>query len=219
VPLGLGFPESARDDISRTARLIQDGSGGLTLVAVRDEENLDGVKVVRIEVKGPGGNRVMWVDPESGAIPVRVHDEMPGGGTYDLRYGDIRMVAGRGWLPYERTEYLPGGRVFRTVVTKIDLGVVPDDTFRMEFPKPIGLVDIEKGLSYRPQKVWELSRLPTANSVGATPLATTLGVPDPMMPGESESHTFLFTFIAVGVSVAVGAVAFLWRRATRPALR
>ena len=165
-------------------------------------------------VMGPGGKRIMWVDPEHGAITVRVHDEMPGGSTYDLHYGDIRMVAGRGWLPYECTEYLPGGRVLRAVVTKVDFGKIPDDTFRIEFPEPIAMVNLDKGRSYRPRKIWDLSRLPTENSVETAPLKTSLSVPDPVMPGERESHTLLFTFIALGLWAIVGLVGFLWRRGT-----
>ena len=214
VLLAMGFPDNARDDISRTSRFIQDGSSGLSLGTIQDDATLNGVKVIRIEVMGPGGKRVMWVDPEHGAITVRVHDEMPGGSTYDLHYGDIRMVAGRGWLPYECTEYLPGGRVLRAVVTKVDFGKIPDDTFRIEFPEPIAMVNLDKGRSYRPRKIWDLSRLPTENSVETAPLKTSLSVPDPVMPGERESHTLLFTFIALGLWAIVGLVGFLWRRGT-----
>ena len=214
VPLAMGFPDNARDDISRTARLIRDGSSGVSLGAIQDDAIFDGVKMVRIEVKGPGGKRVIWVDPERGAIPVRVHDEMPGGSAYDLRYGDIRMVAGRGWLPYEPRSTCQGGRVFRTIITKVDFGKIPDDTFRIEFPEPIAIINVAKGLSYRPQKIWELSRLPKANSRETAPLMTSLGTPDPVMPGEREPHMLLFTFVALGLSAVVGVIGFLWKRGT-----
>ena len=215
LPLSLGCPENSRGDITRTARRIRDGSAGLELVSIQDDATFDGVKVVRIEVKGPGGKRVMWVDPERGAIPLRVHDDMPGGTSYDLQYGDIRLVAGRGWLPFERTEFVAGGRVFRTVVTKVDFGKVPDDTFRLEFPEPIAMGNLDKRVWYRPRKVWDLSRLPAANSRDALPLGAALSVPEPVMPKERESRTPWFTFVALGLSAVVVVVGLLWRRATR----
>lgn len=219
VPLELAFPDKARDDPSRSARLIQDGSTQLSLETIQNDATLDGVKVVRIETKGTGGKRVMWVDPERGAIPIHVHDDMPDGSTYDLHYGDIRMVPGHGWLPYERTTFVAGGRTFRSVVTKVDFGNVPSETFRLEYPEPTSMVDLARNLTYKPQKVWDLSRLPAANSKNAAPLGASVGTPDPVMPEESEPPRFPYTFIALGLAavVVVVVVGLVWKRRTNMA--
>jgi len=217
VPLALGAPEIARDDIARTARLIRDGAAGFSLVELQDDATLDGVKVTRIKVKGPYGTREMWVDPERGAIPLQLHDEMPGGSTRDLRHGDIRLIAGRGWLPHEGTVVVVGGRVFRTVVTKVDFGQVPGDTFRLEFPEPVAMVNLDQGVSYPPRKVWDLARLPSANIRGVRPVMA--AVDAPAMPGERESQSHAMVYVALGLWVVVGVVGFLWWRGTHSASR
>lgn len=208
VPLCPKSPAGARDDLTRTARLIRDGASGMELVSIKDEV-VEGVKAVRIEIKAPGGTRVMWVDPERAAIPIRLHDEMLSGGTNDLHHGDIRHVPGRGWLPFERT-YLTGGRVFRTVLTKVDFESVPDDAFRLEFPEPVAVVDMAKNLSYRPQKVWDLAHLPASNSPGTVRLQPSFAAIEPAMPGERETGPPYFAIASIGVA-AVVMVAGLWK--------
>lgn len=217
IPLGLGHPESVRDDPWRTSRLIQDRSDGLTLGSIRDDEVIEGVKVVRVVVTGPGGTRQMWLDPTRGAIPLRVHDEMPGGRAYDLRLGDVRMVAGRGWFPFERTELLGGARVMRMVVTKVDFGPVPEGTFRLEFPEPVAMVNLEQGVSYPPRKVWDLARLPAANAPGVNRLNAPGDATAPMLPVEIEPSPYRSTAIALGVAAVVGFVGYFWRRRSRRA--
>lgn len=215
VPLNLGLPDGARNDLARVARMILDRTSGMSLEEVEDGVMVEGVRTIRLEMKSPGGTRQVWVDPERGAIPIRTHDELTGGGTYDLHHGDIRLVPGRGWFPFEWTLFLPGGRAKRVLVTKADFGLVPRDAFRMEFPEPIPMLNLAESVTYRPRKVWDLARLPHATSPDASRVAA--AVPEPVMPGEREPRPPYYTLGAVGLSVAVViAGAYRWRKKASP---
>ena len=215
IPLSVGFPDNSREDFSKIAALVLGRAPGMELVKTDDGFLLDGIKTIRLEISSPLGKRTVWIDPEKGAIPVRTHDEMDGGATYDLHYGDIRLVAGHGWYPFESTTFLAGGRTMRVMIKSIDFERLDEaGLFSLEFPEPVAMIDLATRRSYAPQKIWDLSNLPASTSPGSSPLVTG-PTPEPELPAERKASPPYFLAAAFGL-LMLGVLYRIWWKRRAP---
>jgi hypothetical protein len=210
IPLSLGVPDNYREDLSRVFGMIVERAAGMQLKRIDEGVEISGVKTIRVELSTARGKRVVWVDPERGGIPLLTHDEMSDGTSYRLQYGDVRLVPDHGWLPFDTITYLPGGRVKRLRVKTLDFGKLADETFRLAFPAPVAMINLASNVSYRPQKAWDLSSLPSATSENVTPLAT-VPATDPEFP-TSRGTGLPYFQIAILVISIIGIAGFLWWR-------
>jgi hypothetical protein len=208
-PLGLACPEESRVDLARHLRMILNGDSGAAVDSIDQDAVLDGVKVVRLSLRFPNGTVQYWVDLERGAIPLRRHDEIKGGSTYDVVHGDLKLIKGHGWLPFKKVVYLKGGRTKRLVVTSADFDVPPGrELFRIEIENERSIANLGEGVSYSRRKVFDLDNLPASSGSNAKPLAKpnakdSAGTP---LPGELEPRPPYFTIIGVLVGLAIGSL-------------
>ncbi len=211
IPLCIGFPDEHRTDFSQVSRFILDKTNGYGLEEVGDGGLVEGVKTIRLVVSSLGGRRIIWIDPTRGAIPIRSHDDVKGGSTFDLHLGDIRAIPGRGWFPHELTIYLRGGRTKRLLIKSTAFGPVDSNRFRLEFPEPIVMLNAATNLAYPARKVWDLRQLPSASSPGTTRVAGT-PTAEPQMEKERDPDPPYFTIAAVSVVILALVVFVLLRK-------
>ena len=166
-PLQLGWPEESRDDLAHSIRMVLSGSAGTGVGTIQQDAKLDGVKVVQISLSFPNGMVQYSVDLERGAIPLHRHGIVTGGFTYDVAYGNIRLVKGHGWLPFEKTTFDKTGRTKRLVITSADFDTRPRQSFQLETEQARSIANVAAGVSYSPRKRWDLDNLPSASGPAA----------------------------------------------------
>lgn len=203
IPINIGFPDDSRDDLAYMAKAVLQTSSGYELINLTPHVLYDGKPVVRVTIKSGAGSRVMWIDPERGGVVLRTRDEMLNGDTRELIHSDLRLLPAFGWLPFQRLLILNNARVRRTVVTSVQRPAKSRERFRLAFPGPVPIVNVATQVAYRPQKVWDLSQLPSRDSGNAVQMSPLVGDPSLPIKVQERSRQPLFTYAALAISVLI----------------
>jgi hypothetical protein len=211
IPLSIGVPANYREDINTLCQMIENRTLGVTLESVEENVTMFSINTIKISINTPDGRSIFWVDPEHGAIPILTRYEGPGDSICEIQLGDLHFYPGHGWFPQLRTTLLPGGRVKRMAIRNAKFADIHDDLFHLEFPNPIRMMNMAANVVHPPQRVWDLSKLPSASLAGTTPLTVIPPAAEPEMPGEIEPVRPYFTIAAICLA-AFFVVIFLLRR-------
>jgi hypothetical protein len=160
-----------------------------------------------------------WVDLKRGAIPRRISittDKSP----VELlaEYGDIRWVGDKAWLPYQWTVTAPDGFARIIKITECSVVKKPDPTaFRLDFEKPIPMLNSATSLKYPASKSWDLRHLPSPHSPGVRILERAVpSMPLPAMAsGSTEAGDYWWRpplVISALVLLAAGGIVLFRRR-------
>ena len=177
VPLDLGFDERARDDVSKNLRTWMKLHPNERL-EIEESVLFEGVSTVRVKLDFPTGNREMWIDLNRGGIPLHVKDWVKNGSIFERFNLDLRLVPGRGWLPFKIVEMIGpnSARVYQIEKYNFDLPRSLDVAI-LEFDKPVAVANTAEGKSYERQRRWSLNNLPVKStslvrgaSIGRSPL-------------------------------------------------
>lgn len=206
-PIDLGFPEECKHDLSRPFQAIVEGRAHIKLLKIDNDSVVDGIKVSTISTSFLDVKETWMVNFSRACIPILRKFE-PSNGSFNLHIlDDIRFLPGRGWLPHKFLSWRSSrsGRVVQ--ITSASLGPVASNRFQLEYPEPIRMNNELSKVSYAPQKIWDLRKLPSRNSPDARPYNTTLAGDEPVMPGEIASSSPPYIMLAV---VAFGTMAFAY---------
>jgi hypothetical protein len=206
-PLWLGQDDLSPTNLSRVAGLVKDGK--CTLKELDFRSHLDGAEVCKVVLDFGTGGRTYWIDTSRGAIPVRIEFTRDSKLTHLEVLGDIRFVAGAGWLPMSDIfVMLDGKSIKQTRITAVEVAQKPGPSvFQLDFPSEIGLYDEAKKLKYAPRKTWSLLHLPARGSRDAEPAEAARFEPPPVMAEPIESSGVWPTAFFVLAVVLVGMVA------------
>ncbi len=218
VPYDLGHPRDSLQMMSTQIQKALRGSEGGRVLSAVEEATWEGRKVCRFSLELLNGSSTYDVDLERGAIPIRIHTSLKDGTNIDEFLDDIRFIDGRGYLPFASTVVYQGGFVMRTVVSSADFTRKPAlDEFKLEFSRPVALLNAAEHLAYTPRKVWDLHKLPKRGSKEATPVSVASispgvgGTPPPILEGEREAPRPPY-FLIAGVVCALAIGVYAWRR-------
>ena len=213
-PLNVGSPTPGSYDLGDILQRARTPSEGLTLAVVEGTE-YEGRDVMHLAITSGAARRDYWVDLERGAVPLRI--ESSEGGTVErlVVYEDLRQVGGRGWLPHRQTIYFSeSGLTKQLTVSKSNFdSPVDHSAFRMEFPEPMAIINTAVMTRYAPQKVWDLSNLPSPSSPKSRRIVLSEpGPPAATMAGErSPWPVWAMPVILLG-AVALGGVGWSYYR-------
>ena len=161
-----------------------------------------------------------WVDLEQNGIPLQIQVFSYGDKDkilFQVNYDDVRDVSGSCKLPFVQTTFTPPGLVKRLTIEEAAFGPVSADTFRLEFPDPLmPMINMADGMRYEPQKVWDLSHLPSPRSGKAQRFNLPPPyVPPPAMTGPTEPTSWWSMPVMVcGLILVLGAAgSAFWFRA------
>jgi hypothetical protein len=212
-PFGLAGAGCTHSPLGVYLDLLAGKSDGVRLDEVDENAELDGTQVVKITVSSPGLEASFWVDPDRGALPLKVVLDKPKIRLIYL-YDDIRLIHNEMWLPFREVMYLANGYVqeFRIEqITSVNEGL-SEATFELTFPKPIGVIDKLAMLAYSPQKTWSLNHLPSRGSRGTISILPQEST-GPQLPGEQQpADRSGYLFLAAGALVLVCVAAVYFRR-------
>ncbi len=177
IPINLGNPEPPYFDLGKHLGDALHGRGGAVLAEVDPQARLDGASVVKLRVDLPNDPKdsgrprfTFWVDPDHGAIPVRMRcvrispqDQVIT--IYQINNDDIRRVD-RGWLPFRysvaETSLTPTGGtsadlVHEVVIEEADFANPPPrSAFALAFPWPVRLSHPDQNGDLGTRQVWDL---------------------------------------------------------------
>jgi hypothetical protein len=215
-PLQLGNPRP--QPLTQLDRAIDNAlnpATGWKVSSVDDRATIGETTVLHLafSVPRPMPDVSFWVDLERGAVPrqIRLADEVAGETV--KQYSDLRSVAGKAWLPFRQTGERGKTVTTELVIDEADFDAVPSRSlFRLEFPEPPRpMVNSATGQRYAPQKVWDLSRLPSAS----TPIGVDMSrLPPaaPTMPGPREPKAWWPALAVVVGVVLFAATVGVWLR-------
>lgn len=217
IPIGLGNP-NYKDSLTGLLEAVKTGQEGWKLIDIDEHAKFDGFNVALFTFESPDAQVKFSVDLERGAITRRRQSGTKGQGTSgEDRYGDIRQVAGKGWVPFSWTIFMAGGLAKQLVIQEADFVKRPDPSvFRLEFPSPVPMINTANYTRYEPRKVWSLGELPLPSSPEARrispPSASSSSTP-PVMPVESEPiATWAIVCLVLGMFAILFASFTYWRR-------
>ncbi len=217
VPMSLGAPEAARRDSLLSLRSALKNEAGLIVGEVDEDATFEGRQVVRIVVSHENGSITFDLDPERGAIPLRVSSEARMDGL-DLKsetyHDDIRLVPGRGWLPYVTTR-ITNDRTTRIEIVEADFETpVGPERLKLDFAEPVEAFNHAAGWTYAPRKTWSLASIPRPGAPGSERMRGFTSA-DIEQPGVIEAGGWgRWAWMVVGVLLAVGGLVALvlwWR--------
>ncbi len=134
-----------------------------SLVDLVDDQEVDGTPVVMITIEFQSGLRTYWIDPNRGALPLRIREivyqervpsERKNDGSLDestsiaeIDYGEIREIAEDVWFPFlevrRASRYREPTNIslrHRTRITDAEFGKTPDpELFQIQLEKPLAL--------------------------------------------------------------------------------
>ena len=223
-PLSLGRPDhGSLDNLGRhLLEAIKGKSGSQTGVKGVDQHvEYEGRRLVKLTLTSATSENEYWIDMERGAVPLKIvssETAPPQRAGYRTEYhlDDLRLVAGRGWLPFrESWWYSDDSRAYQVVIGEAHFDDPPRvEAFALDFPRAISLVDDSKGVRYPPSRTWNVLRLPGPHAHGVQKVERA-SIPQselPRLPGEMPSqgcYDYLL-YGAVALVLAVGLI--LWRR-------
>ena len=216
IPIGLGDP-NYKDNLTGQFEAAKTGQEGWKLIDVDEHAKWEGFDVALLTFECPGGKSKSWVDLERGAI-TRLRQSIPKarGPSGEDRYGDIRQVAGKGWVPFSWTIFVEGGFAKQLVIQEADFVKRPDPSlFQMEYPAPTPMINTANYTRYEPRKVWNLAELPSPTAPGVRripPSAPSSSPNPPLMPVESEPiAVWAIVCLVFGMIIVLASVTY-WRR-------
>lgn len=201
-PIDLWHPNPVGFDLASDIDAIQ--KGVFTMEGLDPKASFEGHEVVHLSFRTENIRRSYWIDLKRGAVPLQIrHEVEEAHRVFQVNHDDLRPANGSGWLPRKVTMYLESNKLARQVVIReMKLDTPPDpSTFRIEFPKPIPMIDGAKKLIYDPRASWSLISLPSANSSQAKKLGVAEHQqPAPEMPGERPNWpSWSVILISLGV--------------------
>ncbi len=222
-PLSLGQPDCRRlDNLGRRLLDAIDGGTDMQISVVDASLDFENHKVAKITLASSTEEIDYWIDLERGAIPLkiveRVAPQANASGYQAIYYlDDIRLIPGRGWLPYRESWWYSynrqGGQI---LVREADFDKPPEDSaFALEFAEATSLVDSAKGLRYPARRSWNILHLPRGNAPGVEKVEYASIAADrvPLQPGELPAppryHPLIYG--AIGLTLAVILLIWRWR--------
>jgi hypothetical protein len=218
MPINLGDPSprfGLGTEIGRTLHRTPD----YALESVEENATDLGRSLVRLTLKVRETTNDYWVDLEHGALPVQEKVRLGDGlGEILIVSEDVRGVANRAWLPFRRRTFIVQPRTTSVrdfAIQEADFNARPHESaFRLELPEPSAMVDQVRNATYAPQKVWDLSKLPTPGSRSYKRWGPVVHFPTvaPEMPGEIYPNRWVVPLMVLGCLLLLASIAVLIQR-------
>jgi hypothetical protein len=218
-PIGVGFQDKAQDAVGRMFAMLLDGRLKLEDLSVGPTEY---GKIARIVLRDKYLKRMYQISLDKGSLPLEiVYFDPDGNQSLDIKYDEMELVEGAGWIPNRmtvRSKSRNDTRITRlkscNVTRKPGLA-----TFRLDFDEPVNILDPGKEIAYNHTNSISLVDRPRLNA-GATrikvqkaepPLSTVVEMPGELTPSPLWSYAM---FAALVVVVVLAGVAYTrYRRA------
>jgi hypothetical protein len=213
----------------------EDGPWADRVIRLDPDASLDGLPVVAVTLELPGGLMQLWVDPDRGAIPVRVRVDRarppvlgPDGGIVtraknyatQLDFEEIRQLPGGAWLPFREVVSTadsadgsaPPERFRTTSITEANFDEPPPRSmFRVEYAEPnLPRIRGDRPAPTSPRLVWDLDAIAAIDPGSLDP-----PILRPTLPGDGEEVEALWPFgrsrdLTAGLVVLSLLTATLW---------
>ena len=182
-PIYLGNPKPEAFDLAYCIDHIASGDAEVT--AFDPKARFQDRQVVHFTTRTKWGEGEQWIDLERGAIPLRIKSTTFKRGAVTMMINDdLRAIPGRGWLPFSWMMIVQDRIVRKIVIREADLDRPPSRaTFALAFPKPVGMTDQSRSVTYPPRRIWSLLELPAPGSPGVRKYKLDDSPPPPAMPG------------------------------------
>lgn len=189
LPLNLGFPRRPVYNFATDVETARVSPELAKVQSVKEGVSLEGVMTIEVVFRAPGGERIYWLDPARGCVPLKIleRDESRKH-TFTILNQSLKYTSDKFWLPYTIILYFNQSKQ----VKKFDIrrfNVNDGESWRdlkLTFPEETAVVDTVNNVRHNKSKSFQLANFMTSPPPRSRPIKVMASAPAPELPGETS---------------------------------